>query len=299
MKPTKQTFSDCLNPQFPHLLRHIRDVIEKAEKDFSKSNASQKESYLWEHTCLVSNLAYEICLLQQDPPLLPVIASLFHDTGKFHKGEYHGHDTPEEHISSQVANQILKKQGMKQSQIDLVTSSLETLYDENKPLTEIAKIVHDADFIAKSGHMGVAQFFIKSTLKGQTLIQSLLQSSSRELTYGSVLPQNMKTKAGRKMALHKKEVVLSFFEGLIRELNHHGAAHLEIKKKSWPCPRHPEKNIPISLVLPSVCPQCQEDMDVSHSTQNGLKCTQLVTNIRCKHCSWENQISFCIPEICP
>lgn len=299
MNQIKLTLSDFLSSQFPHLLRHVKNMIEKAERDFSNKDNQKKESFLWEHTFLVSTIAYEICVSQGKSPLLPVIASLFHDAGKFRKGQYHVNDISEEQVSAQLAEQVLSKQGMRQSQIYEITSSLESLYKEDKPMTWIAEIVHDADFLAKSGNMGVAHFFIKSTLRGRTLIKSLMQSLSRELTYASVLPQNMKTETGKKMAVQKKKDILSFFKGLIKELNTHGAVSLETKNITWPCPKSHPKTIPVSLVVPSVCPQCQEEIKVVSSNQKDIKCTKLVTEIQCKKCSWKIQTRFCLPEICP
>ena len=299
MDQIKLSISDCLKPQFPHLLRNIKKVIEKTEKDFSSKENREDESFLWEHTLLVSTIAYEICVTQGEPPLLPLIASLFHDAGKFHRGEYHANNISEEQYSAELAEQILSKQGMKQSQIYEITSSLESLYDEDKPMTWIAEIVHDADFLAKSGHMGIAYFFIKSTLRGHALIKSLTESLSREMTYASVLPQNMNTETGKKRALQKKKDILTFFKGLIKELNDHGATSLEIKKIPWPCPKNNKKTIPVSLVVPSACPQCREEIRVFSSTQKGIKCTELVTDLKCIKCSWNNQTSFCLPEICP
>lgn len=298
MSQLKLTISDCLNPQFPHLLRNIKKVIEKAESDFSSKENQEKESFLWEHTLLVSNIAYEICVTQGESPLLPLVASLFHDVGKFYRGQYHVRDVPEEQTSSELAEEILSTQGMRKSQIYEIKSSLESLYHEDKPMTWIAEIVHDADFLAKSGHMGVAHFFIKSTLRGQTLTKSLVKSLSREMTYASALPQNMKTQTGKKMALQKKKDILTFFEGLIKELNSHGAVSLKIRNIPWPCPKNNKKTISVSLVVPSVCPQCQEEIRVLPSNQTGIKCTKLVTDLKCAKCSWNNQTSFCLPEIC-
>lgn len=290
---------NLVESQFPHLFGHVRQIIKKSEKDFSQNKEQKTESFLWEHTLLVSAVAQKICLEEKEDPMLPVITSLFHDIGKFNKGRYHTGDTPEEYESSRIAEQVLLKEGMDKKKIHHITSALKALYDEHKPLNRIAEIVHDSDFLAKSGHMGVAQFFIKSALRGMPLTKSLMKSSGRELTYASILPQNMRTRTGKKMAAQKKKDILAFFKGLITEVNKIGAADLKIKKLSWPSPKDPQKHIQIFLVLSQSCPKCYGGLGVSYSSKKGIKCTQLTTNIKCKKCSWKIRTNFCLPEIPP
>ncbi|MGM0465859.1 MAG: HD domain-containing protein [Acidobacteriota bacterium] len=296
---SQKSIEDCVTSKFPHLFESVREIITKSERDFSRDKVLKRESFLWDHTLQVCAVAQKICLEEGVDPLLPVITSLFHDIGKFDKGTYHSGDIPEEQLSSKKAESILIREGMDKKQIHQITSSLETLYNEHKPLTRTAEIVHDSDFLAKSGHMGVAHFFIKSALRGTTLLNSLIQSSGRELTYASVLSQNMRTRTGKRIAAQKKKKTLSFFKGLIKEVNHLGNIHLKIRKLTWPCPNDPQKHIRVFMVLPHRCPECQGDIRTKNSSQKGIKCTQLITDIKCNKCSWKIQTRFCLPEVCP
>ncbi|MBS3819041.1 HD domain-containing protein [bacterium] len=286
-----------ISPQYPRLVNRVKKIIERSEKDFSPDLSESKESFLWEHTVLVSSLAKRICSMEGEDPFLVVVAALFHDVGKFYGGEYHKEETPEEHLSSRIAKDILSKEGMEEEKIKKITSSLEALYNENKSKNRIADVVHDSDFLAKTGFTGAAQFFIKTTLRKQPMIKSLVQSSSKEMTYASVLPRNMRTKAGKKMAYKNRKNTLSFFKGLFQELEDRGIIRFVIKEVFLPSPKDPQKSIKVMIVLPQTCPECQGAIGVNYSSKKGIKCTKLIANMKCRKCSQKYKTSFCLPEV--
>lgn len=297
MKQVKN-IEDLIQPHFPGLLTRIQKLIEDSEEEFQKRDRTESEgSYLWEHTLHAANIAQRICLTDNRDPLLPVIAALFHDAGKFIGGHYHEKDTPEEQTAARLAGEILSKKGMDSVQVQAVTEALESLYTEKSPENTIADVVHDADFLAKSGYLGVAHFFIKSTLRGHTLLQTLIQSLSKEFTYASVLPENMRTKAGRAIAVQKSKRTLSFYKGLLQELRDHRRVNLEIEEIFWPCPKDPRKKMKLLMVLPEKCPRCGKNLNPKYSSSQGIKCTKLIAEIKCQHCPEKYEISFCLPEI--
>ncbi len=297
MKRVKD-LKDLIEPRFPGLLTRIQKLIEDSEKEYQKKDRTESQgSYLWEHTLHTANIAQKICLIDDKDPFLPVIAALFHDTGKFIGGHYHEQDTAEEQISARLAREVLLEAGMDPAQIRIITAALKSLYSEQSAEKLIPDVVHDADFLAKSGYLGVAHFFIKSTLRGHTLLQTLIQSLSKEFTYASVLPENMRTKAGRIIALQKSERTLSFYKGLLQELRDHRRVNLEIKEISWPCPKDSKKQMKLFMVLPEKCPQCGKSLNPEYSSSQGIKCTKLIAEIKCQHCPEKYEISFCLPEI--
>jgi HD superfamily phosphodiesterase len=297
MKHVKD-LKDLIQPRFPGLLTRIQKLIEDSEEEYQKKDRTESQgSYLWEHTLHTANIAQKICLGDNKDPILPVIAALFHDAGKFIGGHYHEKDIPEEQIAARLAREILSEEGMDPAQIHDISEALRSLYSERSAENTVADVVHDADFLAKSGYLGVAHFFIKSTLRGHTLLQSLIQSLSKEFTYASVLPENMRTKAGRTIALKKSERTLSFYKGLLQELRDHRRVHLEIEEISWPCPKDPRKQMKLLMVFPEKCTRCGKSLNPKYSSSQGIKCTKLIAEIKCQNCPEKYDISFCLPEI--
>jgi HD superfamily phosphodiesterase len=295
---TYRDLNDLIDSISPNLFVRIKQHIEDTEKDFVQDAAETQDSFLWEHTLHVASIARQICRKDNIDPAAPMIAALFHDAGKFRSGEYHKDEIPEEEVSASLAQKILSGAGVDQNFVATVVEGLQALYNEETPDHSIANVVHDADFLAKSGHLGVASFFIKGTLRGQSLQRTLTQSLSQELTYASVLPENMRTEAGKKMAVEKSRSTMHFFRALLDELRGHGIGQFKIAETSWPCPTNPQKMLRILMVLPEECPECGRGLTTEYSSEKGIKCTKIVADIQCEQCSNTYHISFCLPEIC-
>ncbi len=103
--------------------------------------------------------------------------------------------------------------------IGRVVRALRSLYNSGSGRSRLADIVHDADFLSKSGYLGVANFFVKSTLRGRNLESAAMDFLSRELTYAAVLPANMRTAAARRLAVRKSADGLRFYRSYLAELN--------------------------------------------------------------------------------
>jgi len=289
---------DLIAPISPHLIDRVKQLVEDSEKEYAQRPAETQDSFLWEHTLHVASITRQICHKEDIDPVTPVIAALFHDAGKFHGGDYHEGDIAEEAVAASLAQEILIGEDLDESLIKEIIDGLTALYHEGAPDNKVANVVHDADFLAKTGHLGVANFFIKGTLRGQNLQRSLIQSLSQELTYASVLSENMRTEAGRKMAGGKRRSTMHFFRKLLNELSDHGVGRFKIAETSWPCPTNPQKMLKIRMVLPEECPECGGSFISEYSSEKGIKCTKLVADVQCKHCPNNYRISFCLPEIC-
>ncbi|MGB3863336.1 MAG: HD domain-containing protein [Candidatus Aminicenantaceae bacterium] len=286
-------------PVYPNLIERIRQLIEDSERQFSQDRDNEKEnvdSFLWEHTIHVAAIARKIALAEDVNATEVVISALFHDSGKFLGGHYHSDDIPEEERAAHLAEEVLTEEGMDKEKIGTITSSLTALYNEKHSPSRITDVVHDADFLAKFGYLGVANFFVKSALRGQNLYKTLISSLSKELTYAATLKSNMRTATGKKLAEKKSVATLSYYQGLLDELREAGIAYFKIIEEAFPCPKNPNKILTLRMAVPEVCPECSNELSMSFVSQTQIKCEQLSVKIHCVRCTSHYQISFCLPE---
>jgi HD superfamily phosphodiesterase len=297
-KKPKDDFVDLVESRAPGLVDRIRAGIEAAERNFD-GLAPKGASFLWEHTSHVAALSLRLARGERRPPLLPVLAALFHDAGKFSDGRYHDDDTPEEEDSAAVAEELMGAAGLSDKEIHAVAAALRALYDEAARPTWISNIVHDADFLAKFGALGAAQFFVKSTIRGRTLRQAMVHSLSKELTYAAGLPANMRTATGRRLARRKSRDSLAFFGQLLRETAEAGAADLVVRKAVVLPSAGGKASVEVLLAVPRVCPACGGKGAVTFSTSPGLRCEKLEALWACRRCGESLTASFCLPEVAP
>ncbi|HSW38879.1 MAG TPA: HD domain-containing protein [Acidobacteriota bacterium] len=295
MKGQEPTFEEIIESRFPGLVAGIRATIQDSERAY-EGNGCRAESHLWEHTAHVASIVLQLAQAERLDPLLPSIAALFHDIGKFVGGVYRSDEIIEEEESARIAEQMLREAGMKKTDIRRVVSGLRALYNEKAGGNKLAALIHDADFLAKFGAMGVASFFTKSVLRGRALRSSIIGYLSKELTYAACLPMNMRTAAGKLAAVKKTADSVRFFRSLLTELRKSGLANLKIRKMTIPGPSG-KKPLNIQLVASPVCPKCDRAWQMAWSTENGVKCTKLNVEWNCAKCGESVGTSFCLPEI--
>jgi HD superfamily phosphodiesterase len=288
-------YSSMIESRFPGLIEAIRRIIQESENKHEGGGSS--ESFLWEHTMHAASLAYQLSEAEGIDPLIPVIAALFHDAGKFAGGQYHTDDTAEEEESAQIAMRLLNQFGMKPAAIRKILSGLKALYREKARKNTVAAILHDADFLSKFGALGVAGFFIKSALRRRTLRSTVLGYLSKELTYASCLPLNMHTDAGGKLATRKAADSLKFFRALLVELRDARIANLKIRQIRIPNPKSKDRVLKVQLVISPFCLKCEGDWNISWTVEKGVKCRKLNIDSICSRCGERLETSFCLPEI--
>jgi HD superfamily phosphodiesterase len=288
--------SRVIESRFPGLLGEVRKIIEDSENAFEGGDGRSK-SFLWEHTLHVTSIACRLAQNENLDPLLPAVAALFHDAGKFAGGEYHSSETIEEEESARIAERILPQFGMKSSEIRKVAAGLKALYNEHSRKNRLAAILHDADFLSKFGALGVAGFFTKSVLRGRPLRSAVLGYLSKELTYAACLPLNMRTAAGRKLAAKKAANSLRFFRSLLAELRDAQISDLRIRHIRIPHPSLRGRFLRIQYVVSRACPECSGNWDIVWNTEKGVKCQRLHIDWACAHCGERLETSFCLPEI--
>jgi len=285
-----------MESRVPGLMGKIRKVIQDSEAAYEGSD-SGSQSFLWEHTLQVASIAIQLAQKDNLDPLIPVVAALFHDAGKFSGGKYHSKEMIEEEESARIAEQLLRQSNMKSADIRKVLAGLRALYNEKSRKNAVAAILHDADFLSKFGALGIAGFFTKSVLRGRTLRSAVLGYLSKELTYAACLPLNMHTAAGRKLAAKKSADSIRFFRSLLAELRDAQLSDLRIQHMRILNPSSRNRFIEIQFVVSPACPECGSRWEMAWATEKGVKCRKLNIDWVCAHCGERLETSFCLPEI--
>ncbi len=292
----QQEFYRSLTALSPGLVERVRRTIEDAEKKFSKKKDG-KPGFLWEHTVLVAGQSCNLAKAEKENKDLAALVALFHDAGKFAGGRYHADDKPEEEEAARLARATLEEAGLKMADIGHVVRALHSLYQSGASRNRLADIVHDADFLSKFGCLGVANFFVKSTLRGRNLESAAMDSLSKEMTYAGVLPANMRTAAGRRLAVKKAADALRFYKSFLGELKEAQGLDFRLRSIDVPKPGGRGRRAKVTLVLPASCGSCGGQWTNEIRTEKGLKCEKLEAALRCASCGERRSISFCLPEL--
>ena len=286
-----------LSSRYQRATEQARRMIIRAERRFSGRPSGASDSFLWEHSEHVAALCRRLAKEEGLDADLAYLAGLFHDAGKFAGGLYHPDEKPEEQAASAAASRILGQAGFSRRFVNRLAKALKSLYQSEAGRDTLADIVHDADFLSKFGRLGVAQYFLKSALRGRSLERAITEYLSKELTYAAVLPRNMRTRAGRRLAGKKAAETLRYFEGLLREIRDMPGAPYRVKLLKASRPDGSGQTVPVRLVLPASCRRCGGRWHPEFSTEKGTKCEKLEAVMRCSGCRQSYRISFCLPEI--
>jgi len=289
-------YASLIESRFLGLHDKIQQAIHQSENRY-QGTPDSSSSFLWEHSTHVASLAHRLAQTEHVDPMIPVIAALLHDAGKFAGGSYHEDGSVEEEESARIAGGLLREAGMRPVDIEQVIDGLKALYNEKAGKNVVADFVHDADLLSKFGALGVAAFFVKSALRGRTLGTAVFQHLSKELTYAACLPENMRTAAGRTLATKKAGDSLKFFGALLDELRDAQIADLKIRRIRVACADHSDPSREVLLVHPPVCPACGGRWIHTGTVERGIKCRKLSVEIRCRRCGDRSETSFCLPEI--
>jgi hypothetical protein len=292
----QQEFYRSLASRYPGLVERVRKIIEESEKKFS-GRKDPSGGFLWEHTVLVAALSYRLATMEKADVELAAIAALFHDSGKFSAGRIHRGQKPEEEAAARLARATLEEAGLGMAGIGHVVRALRALYNAAPRRNGLSDIIHDADFLSKSGLLGVAQFFVKSTLRGRNLEAAIMNHLSKELTYAAVLPLNMRTDSARKLAGKKSQETLRFYKAFLAELGKAHGIDFRIRTPEVRRPGGRGRKLKVLIVAPAVCGACGGGWEFGFRTAKGLKCEALEATVRCGRCGDAHEISFCLPEM--
>lgn len=285
------SLNDMLENKIPLFLDQAMKIIQESEKSFNDDAPRFTTNFLWDHSFRVGKIAYKLALKEGIDPLVPTIAAILHDAGKFVLGKYHDDDISEEEHSSSVAQKLLVNSGLSKNNIVAVKTAIYALYNEKLECNINCKIVHDADRLEKLGPLGIANFFTKMTLRGANLSSSILKNLSRELTYTAAAPNTMLTKTGKELARTRSQKALLYFDELLEEFTYYDFGRFQVKEFEI------EVDQKVTLVIPEKCHKCNGEYSVQLSKEMGIKCEKVIVNYSCNKCEQKYKTEFCLPLI--
>lgn len=290
-----------LDARFPGLHVRIEKTLVESEARYSLRHRQAPTEFLREHSRRTAAIAYRIAAMEGVDPFLPSLVALFHDAGKFHGGEYHRDNVPEEEHAAVLAERMLAEIGMPRIEIDAALQALRALYDDRLPMDRACRIVQDADRLDKLGTLGVGAFFTKAAMRGRGLVEALVQTASRELTYAHAAAASMLTASGRKLAAEQGAKTIAFFDDLLADLERWGIARFERRtvvleeafrtRSGATVPR-----MEVTIVMPRGCPDCDTPLALTHRRERGVKCENLTARFACD-CGYAREASFCLPVL--
>lgn len=291
-----------LESRFPGLHARIEQTLIEAEARYNRQTKQAPSEFLLEHTRRTAAIAYKLAAMERVDALLPVLVALYHDAGKFHEGEYHQDEVPEEEHAAVLAGRMLAESGAEPAEIEAVRAALRALYDDRLPCVEACRIVQDADRLDKLGTLGVGAFFTKAALRGRGLVDALVQSLSRELSYALAAPHSMLTETGKKLAGEQSAKTVAFFDELLHDLERWGIAAFErrpllVEGDFRMRDGASVRQVQATIVMPRACPDCEAPIALTHRSERGLKCDMLKARFACEACDYARDISFCLPVL--
>lgn len=291
---------NLLEARFPGLHAHIEKALAEAEAQYNLQAGQAPSEFLVEHTRRTANIAHKISAMEGVDPFLPVLVALYHDAGKFHEGEYHQDSIPEEEHAALLAENMLAEFQVGRSDIDAVLGALRALYDERLPCVGPCRIVQDADRLDKLGALGVGSFFTKAALRGRGMVDALVQTLSRELTYALAAPRSMFTATGRMLAGEQAPRTIAFFDQLLEQLDSWGIASFDrhsvvfdedFRTRDGAVAR----GMTVTIAMPRACPDCDGPLALTHRREQGIKCERFIAYFNCQKCSYRSGTSLCLP----
>jgi len=293
---------NLLEARFPGLHARIERTLVDSEARYNERQRQTPSEFLLEHARRTAAIAHRISGMEGVDPFLPSLVALYHDAGKFHGGEYHRDRIPEEEHAAILAEGMLAEAGMPRGEIDAVLAALRALYDDRLAGDGACCIVQDADRLDKLGTLGVGAFFTKAAMRGRSLVEALVQTASRELTYAHAAPHSMLTASGRGLAVEQAAKTVAFFDDLLAELERWGIARFERRRlvleeqfrtrSGATVPR-----MEVTIVMPSGCPDCESPLGLTHRRERGVKCENLTARFACADCGYAREASFCLPVL--
>ncbi len=291
---------NVLESRVPGLYTSIEEVLIESEARYNAQSGQAPSEFLLEHTRRTAAIAHKIAAMEGVDPFLPTLVALYHDAGKFHDGAYHQDQLPEEEHAALLAQKMLIGFGLEGSAIESVLQALRALYDERLPCIGPARIVQDADRLEKLGALGVGAFFTKAALRGRGLVDALVHTLSRELTYAQAAPRSMFTESGKQLAIEQAPRTMAFFDNLLQQLESWGIASFEchtivldedFRTRDGAIVRGME----VIITMLRACPDCEGALALSHKREKGVKCERFTARFRCVRCSYTSETSLCLP----
>lgn len=279
---------DVLRSLAPGVLQEIRQTLIDQETAYQHKSAEEEFASLWTHSSRVGRIAHHVAKAEGWDAEPALLAGLLHDIGKFAHGRYHEDDVAEEEEAAQFTERILSNT-VYEKWVPTINQAILSLYREEEDVSDLGRVVYDADRLDKLGYMGVAQFFAKNALRRHFLDDDMMIRASIELTYAHHAPDTLKTATGRALAEERSSRTRRFYTGLLEEWTKLGLGDFDIREEDI-------EGIACVLVVPRLC-GCGGPLDLESDIRESVKCRSAVVRYRCAACVLESEFSFCLPNV--
>ncbi len=267
---------------------HEKLSLRIREEEASYHNAMNAPDTLMGHLDRTAAYAVRLASKENVEALKAELAGLFHDAGKFHGGKYHEGDKPEEEYSVDVLRELTADSGLSADVMEDASDAIRRLYRDDSKQTPLSMVLFDADNLDKIGFLGIANYFIKSGLRGRSISPDMIADLTIELTYARYASRRFYTKTGRAIAERRSADTIRFIHGFLDLLREDGLfeAHIERAQVS---------DVELDVVKPAACP-CGAAMEISRTwIEQGVKCTEIHLEMACGACGHRHKIKFCRP----
>lgn len=166
------------------------------------------------HCFRVYHLAKELSgSLDLDDEVL-FTASMLHDTGIYPLYARKNIDHPL--LSKGVASSLLQQKEFPSEKLPLVLDAIENhMYYSEPGRSDEAVYLRDSDALDNFGNIGLMRLF--SMVGQDELIKTTEDAIDRARLFAEALPHKVSTKAGRRLALKRREETLRFLAGIKRQ----------------------------------------------------------------------------------
>ena len=265
----------------------LRDRVREEESRFAQKR--RETDSLFCHLQRVAGMAERLGAAEGMDPVACRLAGLFHDAGKFRAGGYHEGTVPEEEQSVEVLVELAGKTGLHPGLTKAVSDAILQLYRDDSPVDLLARILFDADNLDKLGFLGIANYFVKTGLRGSGVAHEALYSLTVELTYARHAADCMATKTGREQAAERARQTEGFIHELLASLRQDGAYDFQVSSKMF-------EGLAIDVVAPTAC-LCGEKLRRRIWGQQGVKCSEIHLEHSCAECGFRHAFRFCRPRL--
>jgi hypothetical protein len=265
----------------------LREHVQREES--AADHGDRTVDSLWDHLCRTAEIAEQLGRTEGLDSFTCRLGALFHDAGKFHRGQRHGDSEPEEKRSVEVFVQFAQTHGIPERQVAEISEAILQLYRCDPEPTPLAKVLFDADNLEKLGYLGVANFFVKRGLRGGGISPEFMAQFTVELTYARHAVGCMQTESGRDWARRRAPQTQSFFRSLLDQLREDGLADLVINELEF-------DGLAIDAVVPSTC-SCGRGLVPEIWQDEGIKCRKIHLVHACPDCDDRYEVRFCRPRL--
>jgi uncharacterized protein len=267
----------------------LRDHVRSEERSYGQSDRGTDS--LWDHLERVSRLAERLGRAEGVDPVACRLAGLFHDAGKFAGGRYHDDERPEEERSVECLRRIGSSCGLDTNLVDEVSEAILQLYRDDPEPTTLAQVLFDADNLDKLGLLGVANYFVKTGLRGRGVSPRALQRMTVELTYARHAPHSLLTETGRREARRRAPETIGFIKDLLDSLRADGLYDLHVEEVVF-------DGLTLDVVVARAC-ACGGKLVRSLWEVPGIKCSEIHLKHTCEACGEFFELKFCRPRLNP